>query len=287
MIVNKSAYNLLNKKFEIIFEKEILTEDEHFNRAKDLLKTNKEIEIVDYVKEFEYIKEPTIFYSYTSICNFFKNVKLENASKLLKKDFSLLDRLTFYSSDYEELSSYKYSIWVEKEKVETIYNYLINKGYDVYSKAITNKKSLNEIFYLIQKILLLFLVISLIIFLFLSSIILYSFLLERKKEISLYRLFSLDKERISSILIFDNFLIVLSSIIFSFLIINPLLKVINRIIYRYLPFENFLIFPKKIFFSNYDVFLVVFSLFLLISIISQIPLKIFFKQEITSIMRED
>lgn len=251
------------------------------------LKTNKEIEIVDYVKEFEYIKEPTIFYSYTSICNFFKNVKLENASKLLKKDFSLLDRLTFYSSDYEDLSSYKYSIWVEKEKVETIYNYLINKGYDVYSKAITNKKSLNEIFYLIQKILLLFLVISLIIFLFLSSIILYSFLLERKKEISLYRLFSLDKERISSILIFDNYLIVLSSIIFSFLIINPLLKVINRIIYRYLPFENFLIFPKKIFFSNYDVFLVVFSLFLLISIISQIPLKIFFKQEITSIMRED
>lgn len=287
VIVNKSAYNLLNKKFEIIFEKEILTEDEHFNRAKDLLKTNKEIEIVDYVKEFEYIKEPTIYYSYTSICNFFKNVKLENASKLLKKDFYLLDRLTFYSSDYEDLSSYKYSIWVEKEKVETIYNYLINKGYDVYSKAITNKKSLNEIFYLIQKILLLFLVISLIIFLFLSSIILYSFLLERKKEISLYRLFSLDKERISSILIFDNYLIVLSSIIFSFLIINPLLKVINRIIYRYLPFESFLIFPKKIFFSNYDVFLVVFSLFLLISIISQIPLKIFFKQEITSIMRED
>lgn len=34
VIVNKSAYNLLNKKFEIIFEKEILTEDEHFNRAK-------------------------------------------------------------------------------------------------------------------------------------------------------------------------------------------------------------------------------------------------------------
>ena len=132
-----------------------------------------------------------------------------------------------------------------------------------------------------------FLVISLIIFLFLSSIILYSFLLERKKEISLYRLFSLDKERISSILIFDNYLIVLSSIIFSFLIINPLLKVINKIIYRYLPFENFLIFPKKIFFSNYDVFLVVFGLFLLISIISQIPLKIFFKQEIASIMRED
>ena len=278
---------MLNKKFEIFLEKEILTEDQHFNRAKDLLKINKEIEIVDYVKEFEYIKEPTIYYSYTSICSFFKSVKLENASKLLKKDFYLLDRLTFYSSDYEDLSSYKYSIWVEKEKVEPIYNYLINKGYDVYSKAITNKKSLNEIFYLIQKILLLFLVISLIIFLFLSSIILYSFLLERKKEISLYRLFSLDKERISSILIFDNYLIILSSIIFSFLIINPLLKVINKIIYRYLPFENFLIFPKKIFFSNYDVFLVVFGLFLLISFISQIPLKIFFKQEITSIMRED
>ena len=241
--------------------------------------------MVDVIEEFGFMKIPLIYYSNERLKEIINNIELINYSSLLKKKITLLDRFRELSFDNEEISSYKYNIWTNE--IKKINNHLINKGYNVICSSIDNEKSLKDILSTINLTFNLFLIISFIITFFLMGIIIYSLIMDRKREIALMKINGLNNKDVKSIINFDAIIISLISFISVVFIINFVLNIFNKYLKLYLKIDNFLILPKRIIF-NYDIYLYLLLFCLFIGLLfSFIPLKIYLSKKECDLMREE
>ena len=285
VIVNDEAYKILNNNFDLIINKTIKSEDNNHNIAIDNLNLNFKFKVVDVIEEFGFMKIPLIYYSNERLKEIINNIELINYSSLLKKKITLLDRFRELSFDNEEISSYKYNIWTNE--IKNINNHLINKGYNVICSSIDNEKSLKDILSTINLTFNLFLIISFIITFFLMGIIIYSLIMDRKREIALMKINGLNNKDVKSIINFDAIIISLISFISVVFIINFVLNIFNKYLKLYLKIDNFLILPKRIIF-NYDIYLYLLLFCLFIGLLfSFIPLKIYLSKKECDLMREE
>ena len=203
--------------------------------------------------------------------------------------FSLLILLNIkgknFENDNEEISSYKYNIWTNE--IKKINDHLINKGYNVICSSIDNEKNLKDILSTINLTFNLFLIISFVITFFLMGIIIYSLIMERKREIALMKINGLNNKDVKSIISFDAIIISLISFISVVIIFNFVLNILNKYLKLYLKIDNFLTLPKKIIFS-YDIYLYLLLFCLLIGLLfSFIPLRIYLSKKECDLMREE
>ena len=285
IIVNDEAYKILNNNFDLIINKTIKSEDNNHNIAIDNLNLSFKFKIVDVIEEFGFMKIPLIYYSNERLKEIINNIELTNYSTLLKKKVTLLDRFRELSFDNEEISSYKYNIWTNE--IKKINDHLINKGYNVICSSIDNEKNLKDILSTINLTFNLFLIISFVITFFLMGIIIYSLIMERKREIALMKINGLNNKDVKSIISFDAVIISLISFISVVIILNFVLNIFNKYLKLYLKLDNFLVLPKKIIFS-YDIYLYLLLFCLLIGLLfSFIPLKIYLSKKECDLMREE
>ena len=285
VIVNDEAYKILNNNFDLIINKTIKSEDNNHNIAIDNLNLSFKFKIVDVIEEFGFMKIPLIYYSNERLKEIINNIELTNYSTLLKKKVTLLDRFRELSFDNEEISSYKYNIWTNE--IKKINDHLINKGYNVICSSIDNEKNLKDILSTINLTFNLFLIISFVITFFLMGIIIYSLIMERKREIALMKINGLNNKDVKSIISFDAIIISLISFISVVIIFNFVLNILNKYLKLYLKIDNFLTLPKKIIFS-YDIYLYLLLFCLLIGLLfSFIPLRIYLSKKECDLMREE
>ena len=275
----------LNNNFDLIINKTIKSEDNNHNIAVDNLNLSFKFKIVDVIEEFGFMKIPLIYYSNERLKEIINNIELTNYSTLLKKKVTLLDRFRELSFDNEEISSYKYNIWTNE--IKKINDHLINKGYNVICSSIDNEKNLKDILSTINLTFNLFLIISFVITFFLMGIIIYSLIMERKREIALMKINGLNNKDVKSIISFDAIIISLISFISVVIIFNFVLNILNKYLKLYLKIDNFLTLPKKIIFS-YDIYLYLLLFCLLIGLLfSFIPLRIYLSKKECDLMREE
>lgn len=285
IIVNDEAYKILNNNFDLIINKTIKSEDNNHNIAIDNLNLSFKFKIVDVIEEFGFMKIPLIYYSNERLKEIINNIELTNYSTLLKKKVTLLDRFRELSFDNEEISSYKYNIWTNE--IKKINDHLINKGYNVICSSIDNEKNLKDILSTINLTFNLFLIISFVITFFLMGIIIYSLIMERKREIALMKINGLNNKDVKSIINFDAVIISLISFLSVVIILNFVLNIFNKYLKLYLKIDNFLTLPKKIIFS-YDIYLYLLLFCLFIALLfSFIPLKIYLSKKECDLMREE
>lgn len=279
VFVNQEAYDLLDKKVDLNIKKSIKTEDSHFNKAIDNVDISLKLNVIDVISEFELFKIPVVYYNYDLFQKYLSSVYLENASSLLGRKVSLFDRISSLSSDNEELTSYSFLVWANENDVSFIRDYLRKKGYDVNSISLDNKDYLIEVINVIKNVINLFLVISLVIVFFLIGIVVYSMIIDRKREIVLFRINGLSDSQIGSIIGFDTILISVFSSCLVLLVINGINKVINYFIYYYFGLDNLLVVDFK------SVVVLIIVSFVFGYLFSKVPMYLLFKKKEIELMR--
>lgn len=287
VIVNSSAYNLLNNSFDLLINKSFKTGDDYNNITIDNFKFEMKMTVLKVVDEFSFFEQPIIYYSNKELKRFLNTIELKNASKLLNRRVSLLTRFTQLSLDNEIISSYCYNIWTHSNNLVDIYEKLLFLGYDINSYFMENRKNLQEIIGTIQVSFNIFLSISFVIAFLLIGIVFFSLVVDRKKEIALFRINGFDNKDIRRILVNDsNMLSVLTSCVLL-IIEKPIFNFINIYIKKFFNLDNFLILPSTVFYTN-DFMILMIILFIIIErLFTLVPISLFLKQKINFLVRDE
>lgn len=288
VFVNQACYELIDNSCKLIIDKTIRTEDQSNNVAHDNINLEIDLSVLQVVEEFSYLSTPTIYYSNRALKAYLQKIELKNYSRLKEKRVSLLERFSLLSTDQEELSSFKYNIWLKEENIPKVYQDLINKGYEVYSIPLEKKESLKELLNIILVSLNTFLVISIIITFLLMGVIFYSLIVDRKKEIALLSIYGINNKEIKGLLSFDSVFINSIAFIYTLILLKPLQNVINKVIFHYLKLKDFLTIPKKIYFFNYDFYVLFFIISILLGLsFSYLPTKLYLGKKIVGLTRDE
>lgn len=272
VLLNEKAYECLGENFSFRLKTRIESVDKYFTYSIDNIFLSIDFKVEDVVDEFAFMQMPIIYYSYNAMTNYFSSVNLTNASKLFKDEVNLETRISKYSSDDEELSSYSYLIWGNYLKINNQNNLLKEKGYDITSHSLEIKENILNIFSTCKTVLNIFIILSSIISLVLISVVIYSILNDRKKEIGIYFLVGFGEKEIKSILELEPLFISVFVNVFTFLVLPIVINYLNIFIEKTLFIHQFLKMPKDIIFKN-DTFLIV---FIIVSFISYMIYQIIF-----------
>lgn len=240
VFINQKAYEIIKGNLDITLKKGIITYDKYFNKAIDNIELNINLNIIKVVDEFDLFSIPTIYYNYYSYQKFFSNIVLNNASTLLGRKVTLFDRYSTLSSDEEKLSSYSYLLWVDKSQVLDISQYLSNIGYHIYSIPLDNQNQILNIFDVAKNVILIFLTICFIIVFVLISVIVYSLIIDRSREIVLFKVHGLSNKNIEQIISLDTIIICLISSFISVIVFQFSISFLNKFIEKNLFISNFL-----------------------------------------------
>ena len=287
VIVNSSAYNLLNNSFELLINKSINTSDNYNNIVIDNFKLEMKMTVLKVIDEFSFFEQPIIYYSHKELKRLLNTIELKNASKLLNKRVSVLSRLTQLSLDNEIISSYCYNIWTRTNNLEEAYEKLLSLGYDVTSSYMENRDNLQEIIETIQLSFNIFLIISFVITFLLIGIVFFSLIIDRKKEIALLRINGFDNKEIRKILLNDSNLISLFTSGVLLIIEKPVFNFINMYIKRFFSLDNFLILPSTVFYANDFMILMIVSFIIMGRLFTLVPISLFLKQKINFLVRDE
>lgn len=240
VFVNESAYKLINESVDINIKKSILTYDSFYNKAIDNIDISYELKVVKVIEEFELFEQPTIYYHYQSYKDYLSRITLTNASSLLARKVTIFDRYSSLSLNDESLSSYSYLLWLNQNDVIKLKDLLEKYGYDISSVPLQNKKQIENVLLVATDVINLFLIICFVIVFSLISMIIYSIIRDRKKEIVLYKINGINSNEIRRIICLDSLLISGITIILLISFKDIILKLINEYIKKYILIDDFL-----------------------------------------------
>lgn len=275
-----------NQLVKFSLGKKIQTTDQYFNRAYDYIEININFKIEQIIDEFSFMNVPTIYYDYELIKSFLENYVLENASYLLNYQVNLFDRVSLIASPNENLSSYHFLLWSDKNKLPFLIDVLTENGYDITSFSLEIKSSLEEVFHLCETFLYVFIFISFIILFFLIGLIIYSMVVDRKREIGILSSSGISDYQIKEILSIDGVIICFLSVVISLLLLPIIIKILNYYIYKYVKIKNLLKITFDLGLFKYDMFfLIVFGSILCGKFVSILPLYFSLKNTAVNNMR--
>jgi len=289
VFINQKAAEMISDNLKIIGQKEIETYDEYFNKAVDNFYFERDLSIIKVVKEFDFMSIPIVYYSYQAYEKYLMNEIIPNASYLYKKPISYFERLSTLSSDSEDVSSYAFLVFTDENLVLDIKEKLENNDYTVSSYPLDNGKNLLDILNSIELILYIFTILSGIIVIFLVGMIMYSMVVDRKKEVGILQVIGINSHQINKIFAFDGALISLISSVISIVFLCPLLKVVNDIIERKIGIQNLLKLPTLSIYESENLFfiVVIVSCVILGLFLGYIPSLLSSRVEINEIMKEE
>lgn len=289
VFVNQKAAEMIGDNLKIVVQKEIETYDEYFNKAVDNFYFEKDLIVIKIVKEFNFMAIPIVYYSYPAYEKYLMNEIIPNASYLYKKPISFFERLTTLSSDSEDVSSYAFLIFTDEKIVLEIKKVLESNNYAVSSYPLDNGKNLLDILNSIELILYIFTILSGVIVIFLVGMIMYSMVIDRRKEVGILQVIGIDTFQINKMFAIDGALISLISSVISIVSLHPLLKIINDIIERKIGIQNLLKLPYLTFYESGNLFFIIVIIICIILglFLGFIPSLLSSKVEINEIMKED
>ncbi len=233
VVINSEAKkHFSSSRFLINSTKEIdlkLTNNEIIS---DMFTVNMNFTIVGVIDEFELLPTPKIYYPYEYIHQISKEIYLSNLSKYYDTKITLFDRLSTICGIDDSFSSNKLLIECEVDEVDEIFkrvNSLIKEkeAYKVYSTPLSKINSFQGMFDSILVVLKIFLVITLLISIALLTLVIFSYILDYKKDIGIMLGCGVLKFDIGRVFLLQSFIITLISILGSVIVYSLFSKIIN------------------------------------------------------------
>ena len=289
VFINESLNKIIGNNLTIDINCSIESSNENNKKTYDNFLFNSSLNVISVVDEFNFLSVPTIYYSNQAAIKYLRNQTIENASRIYKRKISYYDRISYLSRDDEDISSYCYHLYLDDTDVEEVVSLLENRGYVISSYPLETRKQLTNVFSSIEKVMKIFVSISFLIVLVLEGIVLYSFVVERKKEIGLLSTIGVKKIDIQKMFCLKGIFLTMISGMFSLLLINPILNFINLIINKYFSINKLLSLPLikfgNVFFGFEATFL--FFSFLIGGVCGMVPSFFISKIKICDVLREE
>ena len=199
----------------------------------------------------------------------------------------MFDRLTTIRGEDDAFSSNKLVINIHNDEVEEVYksiNSLIkeDESYKVYSSNLSKLESFESIFDAIYLVLEIFVSITILISISLLVLVLFSYILDYKKDIGIMLGSGVLKSDISFIFIFQSIILSISSIFLSLVIYSLLVDKINSYFYSLCGINILL----DVINTNHIFLLFIISL-LISFLVSLLISKRITKLNISTILKED
>lgn len=276
----------LDKNFTVTFEKIYNFHDKENNRLiENKFKLDLNVTITDYINEFIYLNQPTIYYPYFYFLDLLDSVKVENVNNLLGTDYTWKNVLEL-ANNSDEIKSYSKLIRISDENIQNIRNKIKNYDLSIDKLKIESDSytivdsfdTLSSTLFLGVKI---FLGISALCSVFLTSFISFSSFLKSRKEIAILKILGSSDNEIIKIFIYQEIIVYLLSFAFSIILFLLMMNPINQILFNIFAFKPFL---KLDFLSMLLIFLI--GMFVII-LSTYIPLKLTKKIDISKELKEE
>ncbi len=288
VIINKKSEELMKHSLSLKLKQTFETRNNLYNKSTDILNLELELKVIEVVDEFDFMSIPIIYYSYDAYQQYLMNLQMDNASQIFNRSVTYYDRLSILSNDDEDVSSYSFLLFVDEHEVVNIHDKLVQSGYEVDSFPLQNSKNLIDILSSIRTILFIFGILSIVIVIFLTGMIMYSNVIDRKKEIGIFHVIGLTKHQINFIVCFDGIILGFISAAVAVIGTPFLMDKINLILEKYIRINNFLFVPYINFGTPFNCF---YSIIILVStalgvLLGYIPSYIINKNRICDILRD-
>lgn len=207
VIINEVLYNLLNKtsynKNGLSYFNSVNIESKYLGEnTKDLIDLKLNFEISGISKEKTFLDRPIIYYSYDLMSNYILNKEMKNLSKLcnFSSKVNVKYRIENLSYDNDTLTSFKSLAYIKEPLVlKRLIDEKYNEDLTLISTSIELNESISEILDSISKIVLIFLILSVVSSLFLELVIIENIYQEKKIELGIYLSFYIDLDRFKSL----------------------------------------------------------------------------------------
>lgn len=297
VIINETLYNCLMKEYKFypldlsfdIFINTPLTLNLNFEEENKLIEDvfiyENQLKIVGVVKDFSFLSNKKIYYSYRGFKNLLFNFTLNNLSKEMTFDINAYDYFSFLT-DYNYETSYSYRIFLkEYTNIKYIEDDILKFADEVkmISLPYEKEKTFASILDVSNIGLYLFLSLAFISLILLMIISYYSFIMKDRKEIAIYLSFGATYKDIEDSYINESIYVGIFSFGLSFVFSLIEQVIINAIIYKQLNISSFLSIPFfRLFNIPFLLPLFVLSINLLTSLLS-IIIPLFARRKISII----
>ena len=288
VVINKAASKYFsNSRFNINLEKIIDLKLSNNEIVSDTYFIDMNFLIVGQIEEFDMLETPKIYYPYEYLLKISKDINLTNLSSYLDTPVTLFDRLSTIKGIDDAFASNKLIVEVELKKVNYVYTevnaYFINDiQFKAYSSSIEKIKLFEGIYSSINTVLDIFVSITLIISIALLALVLFSYVLDFKKDIGIMLGIGILKEDVSYIFMFQSILISLLSIFVSIVLYFSSIKIINSYLLSLVGIEVL----SETILTQGIIFIIFISLIISIFLSFLVSRKIV-KLNISSILKED
>ena len=288
VIINKACSELLsNSRFKIKIDRAVDLKFDNNEIISDQIIIDRNFKVVGQVEEFDLLQTPKIYYPYNYLVKIAKEIKLDNLSKYYNTTITLYDRLSTIRSDEESFASNYYVYEVDEKKVENVYkkgNEIVGEKYryKVYSSGLEKIKLFENVFTSVEILINVFVSITLIISVSLLFLVLFSYVLDFKKDIGIMLGIGVLKQDINFIFILQGIFVSLVSFMSSFIIYYLLIDIINSYLLNMVGIN---VLSQVITGEFY--FLLVLFLLILSFLISLIISSKISKMNVSTILKED
>lgn len=289
VLLNKSGYEYLKNKLgknpigEIIkissdYQYGFISSNDKSSYLIDTFSFSQNARIVGVVDESIFLANKAFYYSYISFKDLLLNTKMDNLSNEYGFDYTWYDLLK-NCSDNDEISSYSCRVFLKDIANKNLVERYINENENnikLSNNSITIFNSINGFIDATTIGLEIFLFIAIIGTILIIGLISYSSFSSDCKLIAILKSLGAKNADIYETYCSESLVISLVSILITFLLSTPLIKLVNKIIANYVGLEDMLLFPKSVFgLFNGSSYLIVFLVTILLSIISSyLPIKL-------------
>ena len=285
VIINYSAY----KKLKNIIKKDPLNEtinisssielnyvSEYNEIISDTFTYNVNAKIVGIVDELTYLSSNKIYYSYIAFENYTQEYILSNLSTYYANKITWYDRI-MNAEDYSYISSYSYLLFLKDYRYRS---YLFDV--DIFkddlsftSNSLIVSDSLINFLDVAKYALILFLSISLVGAVLITSIVSFTNYSEDQKSSAIISSLGAKNDEIEDMFVRESLLSSFSALIFAFILSIPVSSLINRIIFNRLSIQNLVNIPYLKFLNIPFLFplIFIFATVLITCLSTLIPIK--------------
>lgn len=298
IIVNKEfidKYDFKNKDIKLSYKTSIdyPVIDVERSYVKDSFECNIDTSISGVIKEFSFMNQPKIYYSYFHVKEYLSHYLLSNISDYKSSNYYALD-LIKESNDSSIFSSYSYNLFLLDDEVSKAFSLISklkekestlsieNTAYELLSAYESLVSSFITSMYL-------FVIISIVGVIFILGITTYSSFVHYKKERAILSSMGAGNNSILDIFLNESILISLLSAVLSILLSFPLSKLVSKLFFTKFNVDNLIIIPfAKYFNIAYFPIIAVTLLAIIISFLScYIPYLSFKRKDLKEDLKDE
>ena len=253
IVINRSAYKKIRStlKKNPIGEYLSLTQKVDVNYVvqdgeyiTDTFSFNQTAKIVGVVDELSYLSSPKVYYSYLALQSEMQEQVLINLSTYYDNKITWYDRIV-NAENYSYLSSYSYQLFLKDIHYR---NYLFDvdifrSNFSFTSSSLIVAESLVGFLDVARYALILFLAISLLGAIFITSIMSFTNYSEDRKKSAILSSLGAKNGEIEDIYLNESLISSLIATVFSLIVSIPISLIINQIIFKKISLTNLIVIP--------------------------------------------